>query len=181
MPTYYTHYNGDHPFQVNQNPQSKFAIISVRTDKNLDNENMTFQEKISYKNVHKIWIGRDRLHQSGNPTFSGNTILIQPTQQNFFIALYSNKIFTFHLDDTPIQFFSDMGNSDVPQPILVSKKNVYLFATSTKENLVKVPRQFFRGLNIQKDAYDEYYTERFQKKQSHFYQKVPTKVVYKTH
>ena len=55
--------------------------------------------------------------------FDGNSILVQLKNNKYLFI--GNNIKEFKLDDEIEKYYSSVGNSDVPYPIILGKKNVY--------------------------------------------------------
>lgn len=60
-----------------------------------------------------------------NDKYDGNTILIQ-TEKNMFIYI-QRDIEEYIIDDTILDYYSPIGNNDVPYPYAIGEKNIYLF------------------------------------------------------
>ena len=114
---------------------------------------------IEYKHVVKIHIGKSQLNEmtefSGGygPKFDGNTILVEISKNRY--VYISNKIIEFPLKDHVIKYYSSVGNSDVPYPIILGETNVYFML-----DLKYVSRKYFSD-NVTdtewSDAYSMYY------------------------
>lgn len=97
--------------------------------------------------------------------FIGNTILLQLTQDRLaFIGsdAHKNLIYEFSINDKPVKFFSSVGHSDVPYPVLLGSENVYFMLDQTY-----VPRSQFPSRMNDNDwagAYNLYYGRRRQKR-----------------
>ena len=156
---YLIHDNGGRPFQVVINNN----IISVY--KKFDNN--TYDELLLNEKVIKVHIGKD----SNNKNWNGNTILLQ-LSENKFICI-SNNIFKFELekDDIFVKYFSMIGNSDVPYPVLLSENNFYSMVDKTY-----CPKTLFLAdykINDFEDSHSYYYTNIYKQKISKNIYKLP--------
>ena len=82
----------------------------------------------SYKPI-KIFIGKSPLnevtksHDSFGKEFDGNSILLRLDEKKYVSV--SMEIYEFTINDDIITYYSPVGNSDVPYPFAIGKKNVY--------------------------------------------------------
>lgn len=125
---YFTHDNGGRPFMVNIN-KNNVEIYKYSNNLDIDHEITKNDYNIlvkTYKNVNKIFIGNSIKGDdaNGNKKFGlGNSILLKIGNNNYvFIGDY---VYEFQSLDNIIDFFSMIGNSDVPYPVAIGEKNVY--------------------------------------------------------
>lgn len=98
-----------------------------------------------------------------NKRHRGNSVLLELNNKYVFIG---HEIYTFKLapGDEFVKYFSLVGNSDVPYPILLGKENVY-FMLDKKY----VPRSMFPGgmrMSDWENAYGMFYKTRMDKNPS---------------
>lgn len=141
---YETHDNSLRPFLLHVNSSSKTIDIYKRI---YPKDFKKPAETVFYKTFKfkEIWIGNDPKY----PEFKGNSVLIQlPSKEFMFIG---HKIFTFSLmpEDSPVRYYSPMGNNDVPYPYLVGKTHTYYMI----EDKI-VPNDW---LDLKRDAYSQLY------------------------
>lgn len=162
--TYFIHDNGGRPFlvyisknEVNiyMKPDTKYFV-----DEEDDNEKWTYIKKVAtYKNPIKVFIGKSpktNMTESGGgygKQFYGNSILLQ-IEKNRYVSIGS-IIYEFSTKNDQIkEYFSPVGNNDVPYPVAISDKNIYFIS-----DLKYVPIDKFPKLtkNIKVNAYMYYY------------------------
>ena len=114
---YLIHDNGSRPFEVVINKLN----VSIYKKTKLDSDD--YDKLIKKYKVIKVFIGKDSAHN--NKIFNGNTILLHLGGQKYICV--SNSIFEFELtpDDNIVKYFSMVGNSDVPYPVLLGEINFY--------------------------------------------------------
>ncbi len=150
---YTTHDNGGSPFQVSI--KGLTVTISKLEDKYSEIE--TYKELRSI-NSDKIFIGKkspkggyDGLKPS---QAEGNSILLKVGSKYVFIG---HEIYEFKPveGDTIVEYYSDIGNSDVPYPYAVGEKYMYIMLDK-----VAVEKSYF---NLKEDIYQQYYFETYAK------------------
>ena len=134
--TYFTHDNGGRPFMVVVNGNNVDIYTYSKDfsfDRKLEKKDYNVLVK-SYKNVKKIFIGKsikgDDMYASfpNNPAGAakaglGNSILLNLSGNKYvFIGEF---VYEFDTPDHIEEFYSMIGNSDVPYPVAVGEKNVY--------------------------------------------------------
>jgi len=134
---YDTHDNGSRPFRVMIN--GSHVTIYKNPDKNPN-------EKIKEFNVKKVFIGKSK------NKFAGNTILLHVSGKKY--VYIGAEIYEFEMEDDVETYFSLIGNSDVPYPIVLGKKNVYFML---KADHSYVPRDKFPANTEWDNAYTNYY------------------------
>lgn len=95
------------------------------------------------------WLG-DPSSNSWGDYEKGSTILLQKNKTKFIFIGSTVTEFELAPGDAPVKFMNPIGNSDVPLPYLIGKKNIYLF--SMKD--VRVPIELF---DLTKDIYAQFW------------------------
>lgn len=91
---------------------------------------MIFSPWLSCMTIPKyadIYVGKNTKKYTPNPRygkFAGNTILIKIKPLHYIFV--GNKIVEFKTIEPISEYFSTMGNNDVPYPFALSKNYVYL-------------------------------------------------------
>lgn len=99
---YITHGNGGKPFAVDYDDKHGFVDIL----KNKFNR---------YSNVKKIW--------DGEKSDDNSSVLIEfPNKKYMFVG---TEVYEFETDEFITDYYSKIGNSDVPYPIALSRNYVY--------------------------------------------------------
>jgi hypothetical protein len=113
---YYTHDNMSRPFMIT------LTKDMIRVYKSVDPDDEDNYDKIIYNITpyDKLFIGGD----PANLEFVGNSILIKTADLNYVFV--GHQIFSFETSDEIIQYFSPVGNSDVPYPYAIGTKYTYL-------------------------------------------------------
>lgn len=127
--TYVTHQNGGRSFAVNYDKKSGFIDIL----KNKYNR---------YPNVKKVW--------SGDKEDDNSSVLIEfPNKKYMFVG---TEIYEFETEEFITNYYSMIGNSDVPYPVALSKNYVYLMLDKVYINRKEFPKD-----TNWKDCYRFYY------------------------
>jgi len=159
--SYFIHDNGGKPFLVYVG-KSVVTIYKIPEKEINYNKNITKKDytklvrKIS--NISKIFIGKspkNRMtifsHGYGKQ-FDGNSILLKLKNGKYvYIGMY---IYEFKLakNDEILKYYSPVGNNDVPYPVAIGKKNVYLLIED-----VYIPLDRFGDDSDLIDAYHYFY------------------------
>lgn len=157
---YFTHNNGGRPFMVvfNGNNVDIYTYSSnFNHERDLTPKDYYVHIK-SYKNIHKKFIGKSIKGDDATNLPSsfglGNSILLQITNKKYvFIGSF---IYEFEPEDEITQYYSMIGNSDVPYPVAIGEKNVYFLIENcclSKELFNDFPSKYSWGL----DAYSKLY------------------------
>ena len=140
--TYFIHFNGGRPYliYIKNNDVIIYGVDENKIDISLyeDDENKNKWMYINLVGKYKakeIFIGKSPLIPMTNFSggygkyFDGNTILLLLNNNNYLYI--SNIIEEFSINDKIEQYYSFVGNNDVPYPIAISKKNIYFFRYPT--------------------------------------------------
>ena len=137
--TYEIHDNMDTPFQV------EVQGSSVKVFKGLKNEDGgydNYDEQILALRASAVYPGKNSCTSSEARFFDcspqkGNTILLRVGSKYIYIG---GEIYEFSLaaNETVQAYYSKIGPNDVPYPVLVGSKNVYILIEK-----VYVPRALF--------------------------------------
>jgi hypothetical protein len=141
MPKYFTHDNGRRPFMVDINTKSKslevyqldFDSWEEYRDKHYTTKNGIHKcgyyddEKINefynipvFKTKYKnIFIGEDLAWSAAK----GNSILVNKNDKDYIFI--GECIYVFQPEDKIIEYFSPVGNNDVPYPYAIGEKYIY--------------------------------------------------------
>ena len=121
--TYFTHANGDRPFYVyvDSNEINVFTYENYNYDDDditddIDNYNIQI---LTIKNMLGYWYGFDESYCN----FHGNSLLVQLDSYNY--VHIGSEIYGFETKDIIYDYYSEVGNSDVPYPIALGEENVY--------------------------------------------------------
>jgi hypothetical protein len=151
---YKIHDNGGRPFQVAI--QGSTVIISKLANPD-DFEDDTYKEFRTMK-ADKIFIGKkspkggyDGLKPS---QAEGNSILLKVGSNYVYIG---HEIYEFKPveGDTIVEYYSDIGNSDVPYPYAVGENYMYIMLDKKA-----VEKSYF---DLKKNIYEQFYFETYAK------------------
>jgi hypothetical protein len=117
MSTYFTHANGGRPFKVKVSENQKLIEIYEETPPGSEK-----YEKLSLiiDDFQKVFVGDDPKY----PEFKGNSILVQITP--YFYVFIGDEVYSFQTTDVIQNYYSPVGNSDVPYPYAIGENNTYL-------------------------------------------------------
>tara|TARA_Y100000591_G_C21827763_1_gene697695 strand:+ start:984 stop:1874 length:891 start_codon:yes stop_codon:yes gene_type:complete len=157
---YFTHDNGGRPFMVVING-NKVDIYTYSSNFNFERDLLRddYDKHIKgYKNIHKKFIGKSIKGDDATNLPSsfglGNTILLKITKNKY--VFIGSTIYEFEPEDEIKEYYSMIGNSDVPYPVAIGEKNVYFLIESTylsKDYFYDFPKKYSWGL----DAYPRLY------------------------
>jgi hypothetical protein len=147
--SYLIHDNGGRPFSVHKD----------------DNHLYVFKQTLlTYDNVLKIF--------SGDKEDDNSSVLIElaANGKKESLELYykelkhkylfvGSEVYTFECDDEIIKFYSQIGNSDVPYPVALTKDNAFFMLDK-----IYVDRSEFPKNTDWKDAYTNFYEDKNLKK-----------------
>jgi hypothetical protein len=154
---YDIHDNGNRPFRVYIDG-NKVAIYKD-TNTGINPESGKFYTEANYSKlvkeltVKKVYVGKD--HRPQEAIFAGNSILLHVSGNKYIHV--GSSIYEFQMDDTVDKYFSIVGNSDVPYPVLLGTDNVYFMLEDDHSYL---PRDMFPAdfTKVQwEDAYVYFY------------------------
>jgi hypothetical protein len=162
---YLTHDNGGRPFKVSVNNKN-VNIYKLPTDYNFDNypnkNNYTNLVK-SYNNIKQIFIGKSIKGDdvNGNNKFGlGNSVLIEISNNRY--VFIGETIYEFSTNSPITNFFSMIGNSDVPYPLALCKNNVYFLIDKgvngylSREYFLEFPKKYNWGLDSYSRLWGQY-------------------------
>jgi len=143
--SYLVHDNGSRPFKVNVNGKTveiyKGEFRKLADGKTIDYNNMDYTKLIKKLTVKEIHVGKSPCIPSadGCGAFgNGNTILLH-VSGNTYIYIGS-QIYQFTMEDELKAYYSMIGNNDVPYPIILGSKYVYMMI-----NRIYLPRGVFQA------------------------------------
>jgi hypothetical protein len=137
--TYLIHDNGDRPFQV---VVSKNIVSIYKGLKNEDGGYDNYDELVKKLIVHRVYPGQDSSEK-------GNTVLVHVGNHKY--VYIGGEIYEFQMSDDFEAYYSAIGGNDVPYPILLGRKYVYLMLDRKY-----ISRDLFPS-RIGADAYEYYY------------------------
>lgn len=124
--TYFIHDNGGRPFQVSV-AKGNVSIYEQPNWRDGDTQDFTKLIK-TYTHVKKVFIGKDNVL---GKKFDGNSILVHLSGDRYlYIGSWIYEFSTKH--DRIVDYFSQVGNSDVPYPVALGEKSVYFMLEPTK-------------------------------------------------
>jgi len=113
-------------------------------------------KEIAYK---KIWIGDNLLGDKGygkKGQYKGNSLLMEISGGKYIYVGHKMMEFSLQPGDTVIQYYSPVGNSDVPYPYIIGKDFVYFMWEAGPKGPGYGPADLF---DIKKDATDQLLTK----------------------
>jgi hypothetical protein len=115
--TYVTHQNGGRAFAVNYDEESGFVDV--------------MKNKYGrYSKVKKVW--------TGDKQDDNSSVLVEfPHKKYMFIG---TEIYEFETDEFITNYYSRIGNSDVPYPVALSEKYVYFMLEKKHVNRKEFPK-----------------------------------------
>lgn len=144
---YFTHNNGDKPYMVIVDNKNVY-IYRYSDDfphlEDLKANDYTVLVK-EYLGVKEIFIGKavkgdDSSNMDSSKTI-GNSILLEISNGRY--VFIGGLIYEFEPKDKIVEYYSMIGNSDVPYPVAVGEKNVYFVASGGREGYLS--RDYFEG------------------------------------
>jgi hypothetical protein len=146
--TYEIHDNMDTPFQVEVRGSSIKIFKGLKND---DGGYEHYDEEVATFRADAVYPGENSCTKKEEQFFDcspevGNTVLLRVGSKYVYI---SGEIYSFSLvpNETVVAYYSKLGPNDVPYPVLVGSKNVYILIER-----VYIPRALF-------DHYDMTTTE----------------------
>lgn len=155
--------NKDSPLQNDNNAESDSS--DEPTDQNETNENDTidmipyYDQFVVSCDYEKVWVplglyltrGDDGIETQNSENFRGNTILAQLSEGKYLYIGTSVRV--FKTDDHIVQYYSLVGNSDVPYPVAVGEKYVFFMEGGPAAE----PIEKYKNVENMEDAYSYYY------------------------
>ena len=140
---YYVYDNGIFPFMVIIN---KKHVTVYREDLKGTER---YVKKVLDIDVERVIVGKDGKY------LDGNSILLKLSDTQFICV--TDSIFRFEIEknDTFIKYFSTVGNSDVPYPVLLGKYNFYSMIDRTYGSRKDFPDDY--KIQDFADAHSYYY------------------------
>lgn len=123
--TYLIHDNGSKPFLVAiKNNIAKIFKINKNIEKKDNPPDYYYNQLIKEYKFNKIFIpkGYDAIDIKDYKEYQGNSILLETKDNYVYIG---TEIYEFNIDDEVINYYSPVGNNDVPYPIAIGNENVY--------------------------------------------------------
>ena len=154
---YDIHDNGGRPFRVFVNGNK----VSIYKDTNAGtfNEEANYSELVKELTVKKVYVGKSTGESAGGDhsdskakMFTGNSLLLHISGNRY--VYIGSSIYEFQMDDTVDKYFSMVGHSDVPYPVLLGTENVYFMLESDH---CYVPRDKFPS-TLTKAQWEDAYT-----------------------
>ena len=157
---YYTHNNGNRPYKVIM--EGKIVYI-YKSEKN------NYNTLVKIYLTEKIFIGKSTgLNSWSNKKnyifdhtiyesklFDGNSILLKLVDNKY--VFIGHEIYEFKLknDDIVEEYYSAVGNNDVPYPVILGKKNVYYMLDKKYVQRKYFPKNM-QSINWE-SSYDKFY------------------------
>ena len=165
--TYFTHENGGRPFLVYLGPNGVSVYKTsdqhyIREDEhdweNVDNNKWMYIQLISNYKPAITFLGTSSLTEmtefSGGhgEKFDGNTFLLYIDQNNYVFIGY--EIYEFKADDIISEYYSPVGNNDVPYPVAIGEENVYFMLD---RQYIPIDKFDVFDIDVKLDAYSYFY------------------------
>ena len=149
---YYIHDNYNRPFKV------VVETPTVTIYKLTSYEPPAYDKLLkTYKNVEKVHVGKSTgspigdHKKSESKQFDGNSILLELADGKF--VFIGDNIYEFKIGrEKPVKFYSLVGNNDVPYPVFLTDKSVYMMLDN-----VYVAREEFPKDTEWENAYATFY------------------------
>lgn len=154
---YFTHDNRRRPFMVILNGKN-VDIFTYRNKFDRAFTSINYDIHVKDYRVQDIFIGKsikgDDAFEVGSSFGTGNSILLKITKSRYvFIGM---EVFEFEPSDNIIEYYSMVGNNDVPYPVAVGEKNIYFMMDGcylSRTHFADFPKIYSWGL----DAYPRLY------------------------
>jgi hypothetical protein len=174
---YYTHDNGGRLFlvYVKQNNvavftepdrQSEPYIADVDTYHDTNHEWTYAIPVAKYTNVVRVWPGKSpktemtKFSHGFGRAFTGNSVLVQISPRRY--AFFGHVAYEFQTSDTIAEYWSPVGNNDVPYPVAFGSTHAYFMLdcrqvpfTAFKRRLTKKDKQDLYGIYYGHDRSDD--------------------------
>ena len=175
MKTYEIHDNGGRPFVVHVYP----GFIEIYRQKYIGDYPITYEvpdKKVLETSYQQIWIGDNDLEDPYFPkkgNYPGNSILVQIHNTSYIYI--GSSIYSFSIEDSIQNYYSPVGNSDVPYPYAIGQNRTYFMLD--KKSL---PNEM---LDKTKDGYEQFYGYRMDAEKKRIMEEVklgfPTRTIAK--
>jgi len=138
--------NGNHPFQVEVNGKTVEICKGTHDPDDYDIVNYNVSvKKLPVQDVYPgealcdpaIMVGRDFMC---GKEYLGNTVLLHVSGNRYIYV--GATIYEFTMEDDFEAYYSVIGPNDVPCPVLLGSKNVYLLGSNICSY---IPREMFKG------------------------------------
>lgn len=155
---YKIHDNGGVPFVVGL-ARNEATVYSQMYDE--EKKKYVKEKELFSVPYTRAFIGDNKLGVKGyvqKGKYKGNTILLHLDKNDYIFI--GSEILKFKTSDSAniLDYFSPVGNSDVPYPYAISETKVYLL-----DDKVVLPVEM---IDVKKDAYEQYYRLQNQSAQS---------------
>lgn len=140
---YFIHDNGGTPYVVRNFPENKHIYIYKQLDYTYTYIYSTTQK------YEDILPGEDN-----NEGLTGNSVIIRISDNNY--CYIGSEIYMFKIPEGEFitEFYSDIGNSNVPYPYAISQNYVYIMLDKVMGNL--------SDINMNSNIYNQYYRRDFE-------------------
>jgi len=152
--SYMIHDNGERPYKVQVS--GKNVQIYKGEYKNNGPSAMDYSKLVKSVSAEKVYIGKSTCGGAADlcgKAAIGNTLLLHLTGKKYMHI--GRGITEFSIDDKVDDYFSLVGNNDVPYPVLLGTENVYFLLDNAY-----YPRSAFKAKMSKldwEDAYQYYY------------------------
>jgi hypothetical protein len=159
--TYLIHDNGGRPFRVEVSGKTVAIYEGTLPEGENEYDNMVYNDLLKKVTVKAVYIGKSTCDKAAYITdecgeeADGNTILLHVSGNRYMFV--GPEIYEFTMEDDFVAFYSQLGNNDVPYPIVLGSRYVYLMLDGDHSY---IPRELFKGpMNDIEwgDAYAYYY------------------------
>ena len=165
--TYFIHDNYNRLFlvyvknkiiHIYKRPSNKYYISKNDLSKKDINNKWAYIKFIKSYKCKEIFIGKSPKSEMTNfsggygPKFDGNSILLQIDSNKYVFV--GHNLYEFKIDDIINEYYSPVGNNDVPYPVALGSKNNYFMLDQTY-----ISNNEFKGLTKKNkiDLYSYYY------------------------
>ena len=146
---YYIHDNGGRPYKVIITSKEAYIYECMYTE----NDKCNYDKLVKKYIIINKYIGKHPKNK-----YIGNSIILQLSEKKY--VYIGHKIYEFSINDNIIKYYSFVGNSDVPYPVLLGEKRVYFML-----DMESVDRKHFNEIEKTTkidwyNAYNLYYGKR---------------------
>lgn len=143
--SYFIHDNGARPFEVRVSGKNveiyKGEFRKLADGKTIDYDNMDYNKLLKKLAVKEVHLGKSPCIKAADgcgAPFVGNTILLHLSGNKYMYV--GGSIYEFTMEDEFDAYYSLIGNNDVPYPVLLGSKYVYMMLDH-----VFIPRELFKA------------------------------------